>query len=163
MQRSLTALAALYAIGTAHADDVTRVPLPNGSKFPIAAAVEIPPGKTIVYVSGTGAAVFDPTKPAHTIAAYGDTETQTFSALTAISNQLDRMGLHIGDVVQLRAYLVADRTRNGTLDFDGFTRAYSKFFGTKAQPKLPARSALEVAALVNPGWLVEIEVTAVRP
>ena len=28
---------------------------------------------------------------------------------------------------------------------------------------LPARSTLQLAALANPGFLVEIEVTAVRP
>ena len=32
-----------------------------------------------------------------------------------------------------------------------------------AQPHLPVRSAMQVAALANPGFLVEIEVTAVRP
>jgi enamine deaminase RidA (YjgF/YER057c/UK114 family) len=163
LRKLLPVLAALSVIGTASADDVTRVPLPAGVNFPIAAAVEIPPGKTLVYVSGTGAAVSDPTKPARSTASYGDTETQTISALTAISNQLGRIGLQIGDVVQMRAYLVADRTKNNTLDFDGFMRGYTRFFGTKAQPKLPARSAFQVAALVNPGWLVEIEVTAVRP
>jgi enamine deaminase RidA (YjgF/YER057c/UK114 family) len=40
---------------------------------------------------------------------------------------------------------------------------YRQFYGTAAQPNLPARSALQVAALANPGYLVEIEVTAVRP
>jgi enamine deaminase RidA (YjgF/YER057c/UK114 family) len=40
---------------------------------------------------------------------------------------------------------------------------YRQFFGTPQQPNLPSRSAMQVAALVNPGWLVEIEVTAVRP
>jgi enamine deaminase RidA (YjgF/YER057c/UK114 family) len=41
--------------------------------------------------------------------------------------------------------------------------AYREFFGTAAQPNLPARSVMQVGALVAPGWLVEIEVTAVRP
>jgi enamine deaminase RidA (YjgF/YER057c/UK114 family) len=40
---------------------------------------------------------------------------------------------------------------------------YTKYFGTKDQPKKPARSALQVAALAAPGVLVEIEVIAVRP
>jgi enamine deaminase RidA (YjgF/YER057c/UK114 family) len=39
---------------------------------------------------------------------------------------------------------------------------YTQFFGTPSQPNLPVRSALQVAALANPGFLVEIEVTAVR-
>ncbi len=48
------------------------------------------------------------------------------------------------------------------MDFRGFMQGYSEFFGTEEQPNLPARSVMEVAALVNPGWLVEIEVVAVR-
>lgn len=40
---------------------------------------------------------------------------------------------------------------------------YTQFFGTAEQPNLPARSAMIVDQLVNPNWLVEIEVTAVRP
>ncbi len=39
---------------------------------------------------------------------------------------------------------------------------YTQFFGTAAQPRLPVRSAFQIAALGNPGWLIEIEVTAVR-
>ena len=37
-----------------------------------------------------------------------------------------------------------------------------EFFGTAAQPNLPTRSVMQVAGLVAPGWLVEIEVMAVR-
>jgi enamine deaminase RidA (YjgF/YER057c/UK114 family) len=48
------------------------------------------------------------------------------------------------------------------MDFAGFMEGYNLYFGTKAQPNLPARSTMQVAALVNPGFLVEIEVTAVR-
>jgi enamine deaminase RidA (YjgF/YER057c/UK114 family) len=49
------------------------------------------------------------------------------------------------------------------MDFAGFMQGYTQFFGTPAQPNLPVRSAMQVAALANPGFLVEIEVTAVRP
>ena len=41
--------------------------------------------------------------------------------------------------------------------------AYREFFGTAAQPNRPARSTMQVAGLVDPGWLVEIEVTAAGP
>jgi enamine deaminase RidA (YjgF/YER057c/UK114 family) len=41
--------------------------------------------------------------------------------------------------------------------------AYTKFFGTAEQPNKPARSAVQVAALVAPGALVEIEVIAAKP
>ncbi len=40
---------------------------------------------------------------------------------------------------------------------------YSTFFGTKEQPNLPSRSVFQVAGLASPAFLVEIEVTAVRP
>ena len=49
------------------------------------------------------------------------------------------------------------------MDFAGFMKGYTQFFGTKAQPKLPTRSAFQVAGLANPNYLVEIEVTAARP
>ena len=49
------------------------------------------------------------------------------------------------------------------VDFAGFMEGYTQFLGTPQQPNLPVRSVVQVAALANPGWLVEIEVTAVRP
>ncbi|MEO0973643.1 MAG: Rid family hydrolase, partial [Pseudomonadota bacterium] len=39
----------------------------------------------------------------------------------------------------------------------------TQFFGTEAQPNLPARSAVQVAGLAAPGMLVEIEVIIARP
>jgi enamine deaminase RidA (YjgF/YER057c/UK114 family) len=41
--------------------------------------------------------------------------------------------------------------------------AYREFVGTEAQPMRPARSTMQVAGLVDPGWLVEIELTAAAP
>jgi enamine deaminase RidA (YjgF/YER057c/UK114 family) len=40
---------------------------------------------------------------------------------------------------------------------------YLQFFGTPAQPNKPARITSQVAALVLPGLLAEIEVQAARP
>jgi enamine deaminase RidA (YjgF/YER057c/UK114 family) len=37
-------------------------------------------------------------------------------------------------------------------------QAYTQYFGTAEQPNLPARSAVQVAGLANPSYLVEIEV-----
>jgi enamine deaminase RidA (YjgF/YER057c/UK114 family) len=48
------------------------------------------------------------------------------------------------------------------MDFAGMMTAYREFFGTKQQPNKPARSTMQVAGLVDPGWLVEIEVTAAK-
>ncbi len=61
-----------------------------------------------------------------------------------------------------RLNLVGDPNNDGNMDFAGFMEGYTQFFGTEEQPNLPARSAMQVAGLVNPGWLVEIEVVAVR-
>ena len=145
------------------AGEVVRHPLPGGSTFPIAAAVEVPAGKTTVYLSGKVPPVVDESADKNSKAAFGDTEKQTVGVLTAIEAQLKGMGMEMGDVVKMQVFLVGDPDMEGRMDFGGFMKGYTQFFGTEAQPNLPARSALQVAALANPGWLVEIEVTAVRP
>jgi enamine deaminase RidA (YjgF/YER057c/UK114 family) len=161
LARTFLPLLLLPSLGAAQ--DVIRHKLPNGNPFPISAAVEIPAGKTLVFVSGTVPPVADAKAPKDSIAAYGDTKTQTIGALTSIKATLESMHLTLGDVVKMQAFLVGDPAKGGKLDFDGFMQGYTQFFGTPAQPNLPARSAFQVAALANPGFLVEIEVTAVRP
>ena len=143
--------------------EVTRHPLPNGSTFPISAAVEVPAGKTLVYLSGVVPAIADPKAPRDSIAAYGDTRTQTISVMQLIKAQLEALHLGMGDVVKMQVFLVGAPATGGRMDFAGLMAGYTQFFGTAAQPHLPVRSAMQVAALANPGYLVEIEVTAVRP
>jgi enamine deaminase RidA (YjgF/YER057c/UK114 family) len=145
------------------ADEVIRHPLPNASTFPIAAAVEVPAGRTMVYLSGMVPPVANAEAARDSIEAYGDTRAQTVSVLEAIAAQLAGMGLGLGDVIRMQVFLVGDPKLDGRMDFAGFMAGYSRFFGTDAQPRLPARSTMQVAALANPGFLVEIEVTAVRP
>ncbi|HET9031901.1 MAG TPA: RidA family protein [Dokdonella sp.] len=147
----------------AGAADVIRHKLPNNSTFPIAAAVEIPAGKTMVYLSGKVPSVIDAKADKASVAAYGNTEAQTISVLGAIRDQLKGLDLGMGDVVKMQVFLVGDPANSGKMDFAGFMKGYTQFFGTKEQPNLPVRSAMQVAALANPGFLVEIEVTAVRP
>ena len=130
-------------------------------KFPIASAIEVPPGYTTIYLSGMGADVADKTAKPMTLAAYGNTQTQVKSALEKIQATLAGLHLTFADVVQMHLYMVAD-PGTGKLDFEGMMKSYTQYFGTAAQPNLPTRSAFQVAALANPGWLVEIEVTAVR-
>ncbi len=48
------------------------------------------------------------------------------------------------------------------MDFKGFSEAYARFFGTQRQPHVAARSVVQVAGLVDPAWLVEIEAIAAR-
>lgn len=144
------------------AQEVIRYPIPN-STFPIALAVETPPNAALIHVSGQVPPVIDETAEEGAIAAYGDTKTQTVGILEKIQTILEGMDLTMGDVVKMQAFLVGDPSNGGVMDFDGFMEGYTQFFGTEAQPNLPARSTMQVAGLVEPGWLAEIEVTAVRP
>ncbi|HEV2504568.1 MAG TPA: RidA family protein [Mesorhizobium sp.] len=156
-------VAALMAMtGGAMAQDVVRHKIPN-SDFPISQAVEVPAGKTTVYVSGAVPSVVDEKAEKGSLAAYGDTKTQTVSVLKSIEKTLAGLDLKMGDVVKMQVFLVGDPSKGGKMDFGGFMEGYTQFFGTKEQPNLPTRSVFQVAGLAAPGFLVEIEVTAVRP
>ena len=54
------------------AQDVTRHPIPN-SDFPILQAVEVPAGKTTVYLSGTVPVVINEGAEKTSVEAYGTT------------------------------------------------------------------------------------------
>jgi enamine deaminase RidA (YjgF/YER057c/UK114 family) len=162
MLRATLAAALLLAPLAVSAQEITRHRIPN-SDFPIARAVEVPAGKTTVYVSGAVPPVHDANAPATAVARFGDTRTQTVNTLRSIERTLRDLNLTHGDVVKMQVFLVGDPERGGRMDFDGFMQGYREFYGTAAQPNLPARSVMQVSGLVNPGWLVEIEVTAVRP
>jgi enamine deaminase RidA (YjgF/YER057c/UK114 family) len=132
-----------------------------GEGAPIATSVSVPQGARLVYISGTVPDVADPKAPQGSEARFGNTETQTRSVLTKIEAALAAQGLGLGDVVMMRVFLTAPAGQQ-RMDFAGMMRAYSERFGTAAQPNKPARSTMQVAGLVDPGWLVEIEVTAAR-
>jgi enamine deaminase RidA (YjgF/YER057c/UK114 family) len=142
--------------------EVKRYPLPGGSKFPIARAVEVPAGRSLVFLSGQTPAPADSKAPAGTAAYWGDTKAQSLSVFARIKDTLDELKLGFGDVVSMTVYLVGDPAKGGRMDFDGFMAAYTQFFGTAEQPNLPARSTVQVAALASNGMLVEVEVHAVR-
>lgn len=152
-------LLAALPLSSVHAADVVRYPLLGGSKFPIARAVEIPAGTTLVFHSGMTPSPQDPKAPEGTPAYWGDTTAQALSAFGNLKTSLDQMGLSFGDVVKMLVFLVADpANKDGRMDFQGFMKAYTQYFGTPEQPNLPARSAVQVAGLAAPGMLVEIEV-----
>lgn len=138
----------------AGAQDVTRHGTP-GSDFPVASAVEVAGGVSMVHLSGV--------VPPLSRSDLGDTRAQTRSVLGAIEATLRRLHLELADVVRMQVFLVGDPALGGRMDFDGFMAAYRDAFGTAFQPNLPARSVIQVAALANPEWLVEIEVSAARP
>ncbi len=148
----------------ARTGEVVRYPLPNNSTFPIARAVEVPGGTTLVFHSGVTPAPKDPGAPPNSPAYWGDTKTQALSVFARLKDSLDGMGLGFGDVVKMTVFLAPDPvSADGRMDFKGFMDAYTQYFGTTAQPKLPARSAVEVAGLAAPGMLVEVEVILARP
>ena len=147
---------------TAPAADVVRHSLGPNNDFPIARAVEVPAGKTIIFHSGTTPAPLDPKATQGSAEYWGDTKTQALSAFGRIKDSLDSLGLGFKDVVAMTVYLVGDPAKGGRMDFEGFMAAYTQFFGTKEQPNLPARSTVQVAGLVAPGMMVEIEVQLAR-
>jgi len=148
---------------TSQSAEVTRYPLAGGSKFPIARAVEVPAGTTIIFHSGITPAPLDAKAPMGSPAYWGDTKAQTASVFARIKESLDELGLNFGHVVAMTVYLGGDPAKGGRMDFDGFMESYAQHFGTPSQPNLPARSTVQVAGLVAPGMLVEIEVQLVRP
>jgi enamine deaminase RidA (YjgF/YER057c/UK114 family) len=116
-----------------------------------------------LYVSGMMASPMTPgDKVKGTPAVYGDTKTQTINILNKIQDFLKEQGLTMGDVVQMHVFMAGDKNKGGTLDFVGMNEGYSQFFGTPQQPNKPTRATVQVAALVAPWGLVEIEVVAVK-
>lgn len=154
------AAAAAWLASAASAQEVVRYGI-EGSDFPISESVAVPPGAETVFVSGAVPRAIVEGGDRTDTATFGDMEAQTVSVLEAIEARLERLGLGMGDVVMMRAYLVGEG-QDDLMDFAGFMRGYTQFFGTADQPNLPARSALQVAGLAAPGWLVEIEVVAAR-
>jgi enamine deaminase RidA (YjgF/YER057c/UK114 family) len=117
----------------------------------------------MLYVSGQ---LPSPQTPADSAAGkpavWGNTQAQAENAFGKIETILKEQGLTMADVVMMRVYMVADPAMGNKLDFAGMNAAYNKHFGTVTQPNKPARSTVQVAALVNPGPLLEIEVQAAR-
>jgi enamine deaminase RidA (YjgF/YER057c/UK114 family) len=155
--------AAVLAAGAAQAapGEVSRAYA--APDLPIAVAVTVPPGYSTVYVSGTTAGVSDPSAPKGSVASYGSTAVQAESAIKRIQAALQAQGLDLGDIVAMRVYLVGDPATGGQMDFKGLMAAYSKHFGTPDQPNRPSRTTVQVAGLVAPGLLVEIETVAAKP
>ncbi|MBR0932827.1 Rid family hydrolase [Bradyrhizobium jicamae] len=155
---NLVLAATLSIAATAASADVVRHPIPN-STFPIAQSVTVTGNTTTVYVSGQVPPVVNKDADAASPQAYGDTRTQTVGVLNRIKGILEGQGLGMGDVIKMQVFLV--HSASAPMDFKAFMEGYTQFFGG-GQPNLPARSVVGVAALANPGFLVEIEVIAAR-
>lgn len=143
---------------------VTRHKLPNDNPFPISRAVEVTPDTTLIFHSGVVPRPQNPEADRNSRAYYGDTETQALSVFKRFDESFDDLGVDFGDVIKMTVFLVGDPENNDRMDFAGFMRAYTQYFGTSEQPNKPARSVVEVSGLAGgPAMLVEIEVVIAKP
>lgn len=98
------------------------------------------------WVSGTTAVVDG------VVVHPGNAAAQTRQALAIIGEALERAGFTVHDVVRTRIY-VTDISR-----WEEIGAAHGEVFGEVR----PATSMVQVAALIDPAMLVEIEADAVR-
>ncbi len=98
------------------------------------------------WVSGTTAVVDG------VVVHAGDAGAQTRQCLAMIEASLERAGFTLNDVVRTRMF-VTDISR-----WEEVGRAHGEAFGDIR----PATTMVEVAALIDPAMLVEIEADAVR-
>jgi len=127
-------------------------------------AADIKAGADMIFVSGQLPAPRDPAKPMSEIKSiddYGDSKTQTISVLGKIRKILESRGYTMGDVVKMTLFIAAD-PKLGKIDFAGVNEGFKQFFGTAENPSTTARSAFQVAALVGPYFLIEIEAIAAK-
>src|SRR5690349_6625255 len=165
MKRTVAAVVALALLSVAnlptHAAEIVRQPLGGGNTLSIARAVSVPAGFELIFHSGFTPQPANPIAKEGTPEYCGETKTQSLAVFAHLQDSLKLMGLGFVDVVKLNVFLVGEPA-SGRMDFKGFMEAYTQYFGTKDQPNLPARSAMQVAAINQPGMLVGIEVVLAR-
>jgi len=100
----------------------------------------------MAWVSGTTSTVDG------ALAHPGDPYAQTRQVIANLESALERAGFTLADVVRTRMF-VTDISR-----WEEIGRAHGEAFGEIR----PATTMVQVAALIDPGMLVEIEADAVR-
>jgi 2-iminobutanoate/2-iminopropanoate deaminase len=160
----LTAFSLAALAGPASAAGIERYKAPGPGPALILQGVAVPAGSAMLYLSGQVASPTDPKlplSPSVTMDQLGDTKTQTLSVLTKIKAALAAHGYAMSDVIKLTVFVAAD-PKLGKMDFAGMNEGFKQFFGTADNPNTVARSAVQVAALAGPAFLVEIEATAAK-
>ncbi len=161
----LAAFASIALPAASHAAAIERFKAPGPGPALILQGVSVSAGSDMLYLSGQVASPIDPKvalTPAVTLAELGDTRTQTVSVLGKIKAALEARGYAMADVIKLTVFVVGDPAKGGKMDFAGMNDGFKQFFGTAENPNTVARSAVQVAALAGPAFLVEIEATAAR-
>jgi len=110
-------------------------------------------GYSRVVVRGDAAWVSGTTSTVDGVVTHpGDAGAQTRQALRTLKQALERAGFTLADIVRTRMF-VTDISH-----WEEIGRAHGEFFGDVR----PASSMVQVAALIDPAMLVEIEADAVR-
>jgi enamine deaminase RidA (YjgF/YER057c/UK114 family) len=153
------ALLASWMTSSAWAADIERLPkVPPG---PVLDAVVLPPDAEVMIISGQTPAPLDPAKT-EGLDDFGDMTAQATSVFEKIKAILARKGYSMKDIVKLSVFVVADPRKGGLADFAAMNEVYHRYFGVAANPNLPARTSLQIAALGRPGYRIEIEAFAAR-
>jgi 2-iminobutanoate/2-iminopropanoate deaminase len=163
--RGLIAVA-LSVPAIARAQQIERFETSGSAPRNILEGALLPAGAEVLMLSGQTAALPDalakPVGSEVTAAQLGDTHQQTANVLARIKRTLERRGWAMSDVVRLTVFLVGDPTKGGRMDYAGVNQAYDEFFGSSANHNLVTRSTVQVVALAQPAFLVEVEATAAR-
>lgn len=127
-------------------------------------AADVKAGTDMIFLSGQLASPIDPEKKmsmAMSVDDFGDTKTQTISVLNKIKGLLEANGYEMADLVKLTLFVAAD-PKTGKMDFTGVNDGFKMFFKTAENPTTVARSTFQVAGLVAPQFLIEIEAIAAK-
>lgn len=157
-----TATLAALALPAGASAQVTRVQ--SNPQALILDAAEVSAGADMIYLSGQLPSPLDPAKPMAEVTSLeemGDTKAQTVSTLSKIEAILESRGYSMSDVIKLTLFVAAD-PRLGRMDFAGVNEGFREFFKTDENPNTVARSTFQVAGLVGPHFLIEIEAIAAK-
>ena len=124
---------------------MTRKNIPGTSPFePIIGFSRMPSASTTTSMSPA---------PARWVRTAIEVAEQTEQCLTLIATALKNAGSSMEQVYRTRMYLTRAE------DWEAVGRVHGKFFGLVR----PAATMVVVAALLNPGWRIEIEADALIP